>query len=383
MSTYQTSIDRANYLCDSKINEYSKYAVSLQSINQKIDSSSSELTRLNGQLAFAQSELASANNALAEVLKAESAYNNNRPAAPVSQQTFSQQSSSSSAPTLQYQIPSTSSTSTSSSSSSFTSTSRNPNISIDEIINSVLKQKTGTSNAQPAPAPVPQPQPSVSTVQQPRYSVASPAQAQSQPQAPAVDASQFSISNFLTRSVDQLSTPGNPVASAPVPTLTPSQNPLASNFDSVIGDEFKTSSKAGFKSAYVFDAKSFLKKANVDMGNVASVQNIYLYTLDDASRRSLLFSGGAQAKLPLLTCSSPSLSDSAVIQDIGLGYILALNNNVLFRLSFSDCTKIVSTYTVNSLKAGTRIYFTGVPVVSLPNNVLLNANLVVCNPETP
>lgn len=132
---------------------------------------------------------------------------------------------------------------------------------------------------------------------------------------------------------------------------------------------------------FVQDLKAFLKKSNINLGNVNLNQNQYLNTLDAVSLRSLTYRGNTQATLPLLSCSTPSLSDTAVIQDIGLGYILARNSDTLFRLTFTDCTKIASTATSGSLKQGTRIYFTGIPVVSIPNNVLLNANLVVCIPE--
>ncbi len=131
---------------------------------------------------------------------------------------------------------------------------------------------------------------------------------------------------------------------------------------------------------FVQDAKTFLKKANIDIGTASFKQNQYLSTLDNASLKSVTVRGTTQANLPLVACSS-SLSDTAVIQDIGLGYILAKNSDTLFRLTLSDCSRIVSTGTSNSLKQGTKIYFTGTPVVSIPNNVLLNANLIVCNPE--
>lgn len=120
--------------------------MSFQSINQKIDSSSAELARLNGQLTFAQGEQTAAANALSEIIKAESAYFNNRatstpnpnpvtPSAPSQPRVNppQQASASATAPPLQYQIP-TSSSSSFNSGSSFSSagsTLINPNISID------------------------------------------------------------------------------------------------------------------------------------------------------------------------------------------------------------------------------------------------------------
>lgn len=160
-------------------------------------------------------------------------------------------------------------------------------------------------------------------------------------------------------------------------TVSSSQVPVSSD----LGNEFKISSGAGFKSAYVSDSKAFLKNLGIDISSTAPSQTSYLYTFDDATLKSLLVKGSSQARLSsLMSCNDPSLVDSAVVQDVGLGYILAKNNSYMYRLTLSECTKLASTATINSLQVGTRIYFSGVPVVSLPNNILLNAYLVVSIP---
>lgn len=64
LSTYDDSINRTSYLCSDAISQYSKAAVSLQMMNDKVDSAQTELDRLNSQVASAQTEQSSAVNAL-------------------------------------------------------------------------------------------------------------------------------------------------------------------------------------------------------------------------------------------------------------------------------------------------------------------------------
>lgn len=88
------------------------------------------------------------------------------------------------------------------------------------------------------------------------------------------------------------------------------------------------------------------------MSGYPMTQNRMLYTLDDATLRILTGKGSAQrATFQPFLCSDATIVDSAVIQDVGLGYILAKsNNNIQYRLSLGDCSKVASLGTSNSLK---------------------------------
>lgn len=78
-----------------------------------------------------------------------------------------------------------------------------------------------------------------------------------------------------------------------------------------------------------------LKKLNIEVGNATISQNNYIYTLEDQTLRNLTMRGSSYAKLPLLSCSKPTLIDSGIIRDVGLGYIIASNGQTQFRLTFS------------------------------------------------
>ena len=323
--------------------------------NDKVDSAQSQLDKINNQIANVQTEQFSAINTLNTITQNEISYLNG-PSSTNSASAGQFTPSVSPQQTMpQYQIASNyAETQTSTVSTSIVpsiSSRPNPNISIDEIVNNVINQRNQANAANQASTPVNQ------------FTIQNSMLAQNN-------------ANTLTVNV----APSIVISNTPSSnkrTVSSSQVPVSSD----LGNEFKISSGAGFKSAYVSDSKAFLKNLGIDISSTAPSQTSYLYTFDDASLKSLLVKGSSQARLSsLMSCTDPSLVDSALVQDVGLGYILAKNNSYMYRLTLSECTKLASTATNNSLQVGTRIYFSGVPVVSLPNNILLNAYLVVSIP---
>lgn len=101
----------------------------------------------------------------------------------------------------------------------------------------------------------------------------------------------------------------------------------------MIDDKFKVSSNSGLQSVYVGDAKNTIKQLGFDISSTTLTQNSYLYSIDSTSLLTITMKNSMNAILSVSSCANTSTYDSALIEEVGLGHILARNQQFLYRLT--------------------------------------------------